>query len=113
MSMNDFKERRLVMKKLLLVAALPLLLVGCADIQESQNKPNDFGWKEVKAGEYIEVHLENEKNRYAGGSDIDLKYKVVAYQTVCEVFVELKKTNGYEENAYYVGTNLTVYHYEV
>ena len=95
------------MKKLLLVAALPLLLVGCTDSKK------DFGWKEVKENEYIEVHFSNTSCRYSTSDNLSIKYKVVAHTSVTEVFVTGTWTNGKETSAYYIGTDITVYHYEV
>lgn len=100
------------MKKLLLTLALPLLLVGCADSGLNLEK-KDFGWKEVKQSEYLEVHFSNSTNRYYTTTDLLIKYKVVAYTSVTEVFVTGTWTNGKETNVYYIGTDITVYLYEV
>ena len=94
------------MKKLLLVAALPLLLVGCATEE-------NINWKEVKQNEYIEVYFGTTSKSYYGSENAELKYKVVAHESVTEVFVVKTYQEKIYTNDYYIGTNITVYHYEV
>lgn len=97
------------MKKLLLLTVFPLLLAGCSLEPNKQ----DFNWKELKENEYVEVHYGETSKRYNATADIQVKYHFVAYDTVAEVQVEERYTNGYTHTDYYIGTDITVYHYEV
>ena len=96
------------MKKLLL-PLLPLLLapmlVGCVD--------KDLGWKEVKENEMIEVHFDNTVHSYYRNNMIELKYRVVSYSSVMEIYVNHTNLDGVKNTKYYVGNNLMVYHYEI
>lgn len=96
------------MKKLLLLAALPLL-IGCG--VETQEK--DFGWKVLKQNEYLEVKYGNTSKNYFANGDIEVKYQFTIYNSVAEVRVEQNYSNGQKLSDYYIGTNITVYHYEV
>ena len=100
------------MKKLLpLLALTSMMLVGCGSLNEVKGR--DFGWKTLKPNEYIQVHFSNNSLRYVATADIEIKYQYIAYESVAEVYVEETHTNGYHQSTYYIGTDLTVFHYEV
>ena len=100
------------MKKLLLplLAASTLLLMGCNRVAETKK---DFGWKTLKPDEYIIIYFSNTSQRYDASADIEVKYDFIAYESVAELFLETTYTNGSHQNAYFVGADLTIYHYEV
>lgn len=97
------------MRKLLpLLALTGLMLVGCA-----KETKNDFGWKTLKPDEYIIIYFSNTSQRYDASADIEVKYDFIAYESVAELFIETTWTNGFHQNAYFVGADLTIYHYTV
>lgn len=101
------------MKKLLLLALLPLTLTGCSDLEPTKK---DFGWQDVKAGESITVYFgaKNDYRTYYNAEGGMLKYKLVTYETVAELFVKYKQSyDPAEVNEYYIGTNITVFYGEV
>ena len=98
------------MKKLLLLALLPLALSGCSDFESSKK---DFGWKEVKPGESITVYFGSgsSSQSYYNSEGGTLKYKLVTYETVTELSVHQTWANLTNEiNDYYIGTNITLYY---
>ena len=96
------------MKKLLLLSAL--LLVGCTTTKPQET---DYGWKEVKVGEHIEVEYGTYSKIYYGNVDSELKYRVIAHEVLVEVYVVQDYVNTNDINDYYIGTELTVYHYGI
>ena len=100
------------MKKLLLplLAASALLLAGCSQFEETKGR--DFGWKTLKPNEYIEVHYSTNTDRFSANRENEIKYRFISYESVAELFVE-QTQNGYHQNSYYIGTDLTVLHYEI
>lgn len=101
------------MKKLLLplLAASTLLLAGCSQFDETKGR--DFGWKTLKESEYIEVHYAGNNKRYVADADTEIKYRFISYESVAELYVEETHTNNSHQTDYYIGTDLTVLHYEV
>ena len=98
------------MKKLLLLALLPLALSGCSNLEPTKK---DFGWQNIKEGEGIIVYFGggNDSKTYYNGTGGILKYKMVTYETVTELFVNYKQSyDPQETNDYYIGTDITIYY---
>lgn len=95
------------MKKLLLPLLLAPILVGCGGSEK------DFGWKTVENNEYLEIHYGNTSDKYFSNDYIELKYHVIAYTKITEVYVRGIGLEGKVNDNYYVGSDLTVYQYEI